>query len=68
MSEATRPSPPRPYRAYLLRLWQVEGDVHPDWRASLEDPHSGERIGFADLGHLFEYLEQQTADAPHTPA
>jgi hypothetical protein len=68
MSEAARPSQPRPYRAYLLRLWQVEGDSRPEWHASLEDPHTGERRGFADLARLFEYLEEQTYDPPRPPA
>jgi len=30
------------------------------WRASLEDPHSGERRGFADLESLFAFLKEQT--------
>ena len=48
------------YRAYMLRLWQVSSDGEPIWRASLESPHTGERHGFADLGTLFAFLEEQT--------
>ncbi len=51
-------SEPRRYRAYLLRLWQVvndEGRLH--WRASLEDPHTGERRGFGSLEALVAFLE-----------
>jgi hypothetical protein len=68
MSDVTGHSPPRPYRAYLLRLWQVEGDDRPAWHASLEDPHTGERRGFADLAGLFEYLEEQTDVSTRPPA
>jgi hypothetical protein len=51
----------RRYRVYLLRLWQAEDeDGHPVWRASLESAQTGERCGFADLGSLFAFLEQQT--------
>ena len=48
------------YKAFLLRLWR-EGETDT-WRAMLEDPHSGERIGFADLGRLFAFLTQETAE------
>jgi hypothetical protein len=51
------------YRAYLLRLWQVRTDGETVWRASLENPHTGERHGFAGLDRLFEFLEQQTSSA-----
>ena len=48
------------YRAYLLRLWRTgEGELHR-WRASLEDPQSGDRIGFGDLAALFCFLSDQT--------
>ena len=46
------------YHAYLLRLWRVDLD-RPGvaaWRASLEDPHTGLRLGFATLEQLFAYL------------
>lgn len=45
------------YRAYLLRLWRVAG---AQWRASLEDPRTGERRAFATLEQLWEYLAQAT--------
>ena len=50
------------YLAYLLRLWCVN-DTGPHgekdeggWRASLEDPHTGQRVGFAGLEELSVYL------------
>ena len=48
------------YLAYMLRLWQVISDGDPIWRTSLENPHSGERHGFANLEMLFAFLEEQT--------
>jgi len=55
-------------QVYLLRLWQVENDGHPIWRASLEDAHTGERQGFANLTLLYAYLAEQTATDPSKPA
>jgi len=53
------------YFSYLLRLWRVnEAGTHV-LRASLEDPITGERRGFADLKSLFVYLEEQVGSAPH---
>ena len=48
------------YLAYLLRLWQVGSGQEATWRASLEDAHTGERQGFADLDDLFHFLRQET--------
>ena len=50
----------RRYMAYLLRLWLAENAGKPAWRGSLEDPHTGSRMGFSDLSSLFEYLRRQT--------
>jgi hypothetical protein len=49
------------YLSYLLRLWRV-GKEEAAWRASLESPHTGERIGFASLDALFAFLRQQIDD------
>lgn len=46
------------YFSYLLRLWR-EGDTAP-WRASLEDPHTGQRRNFACLRDLFRAVEEET--------
>ena len=46
------------YRSYLLRLWCGDA-LDRCWRASLEDPRTGERIGFASLELLFAYLMEQ---------
>jgi len=50
------------YLAYLLRLWRVNDDGKPVWRASLENPHTGERHGFANLELLFAFLEEKTGE------
>ena len=51
---------PERYLAFMLRLWQVDGEGRPTWRASLESPRTGERHGFASLEALFEFLREQT--------
>ena len=50
---------PQRYRAYMLRLWQVDDEEGPTWRASLESPHTGERRGFASLEALVAFLTNQ---------
>jgi hypothetical protein len=52
--------PNKRYIAYMLRLWRVNSTELSDWQASLEDPHNGKQIGFADLVSLFSYLKDQT--------
>ncbi len=59
------------YHAYLLRCWAERGQdgtgaVH--WRCSLEDPHTGERRGFADLAALLAFLAAELAGQPTAPA
>jgi len=49
---------PRVYRAYLLRLWRT---AEGQWRASVEDAHTGERLAFATLGQLAAFLARETA-------
>jgi hypothetical protein len=54
------------YLAYLVRLWRAsEGRESqasaekPVWRASIENPHTGEQTGFASLEALFDFLREQ---------
>ncbi len=49
----------RDYLSYLLRLWRESGQKAA-WRASLEDPRTGERLGFASLVDLVAFLENET--------
>ena len=48
----------RGYLAYLLRLWHIKGAGKLGWRASLEDSHSGERLGFPNVEALIDYLRE----------
>ena len=50
----------RRYLAYLLRLWQVRDLGQTDWRASVENAHTGERRSFAGLAELFAFLESES--------
>jgi hypothetical protein len=52
------------YFAYLLRLWRETGGGTTRWRASLQDPHSGEKFGFAHLDELVAFLRERTGLAP----
>ena len=55
------------YMAYMLRLWQVGSrSGQPVWRASLENPHTGERQAFGDVGALVAFLAEKTAAPPGT--
>ena len=49
------------YLAYMLRLWWAGS--HSDqaiWRASLEDPHTGELLTFGDMKAVFAFLAERT--------
>ena len=48
------------YYSYLLRLWRSGQGQEVHWRASLESPLSGERLGFACLEDLWAFLQAQT--------
>ena len=47
------------YFSYLLRLWRARERGASAWRASLQDPHTGERMGFSSLGELLAFLREQ---------
>lgn len=53
------------YQAYMLRCW-AEPSAQPDhpmiWRFSIQDPHTGERRGFATFESLMEFLRQKLQD------
>ena len=52
------------YLSYLLRLWRASGGDPHLWRASLEDPSTGERTGFSDLEALIAFLLTQIEGHP----
>ncbi len=45
-----------PYRSFLLRLWCRQDSQAGSLYILLEDPVTGQRVGFADLQELVEYL------------
>jgi hypothetical protein len=54
-------------RAYMLRFWEVpshDSAGSPAWRFSLEDPHTGDKLGFANLEALVAFLSQELGEAP----
>ena len=53
------------YLSYLLRVWLVRVSGEHIWRGSLEDPFTGERMGFANLIELFIYLSAQIGENDH---
>lgn len=53
---------PVAYFSYLLRMWRT-GEKSA-WRASLENPQTGERLGFGSLEMLFAFLAQRAHPAP----
>lgn len=56
------------YQSYLLRLWRTEQCETECWRASLQDPRTGERIGFANLEELFAFLMLQIEALDSAPS
>ena len=55
----------RDYLSYLLRVWRTGSEGNAVWRASLENPFTGERRGFARLKDLFIYLQAQVDIKEH---
>ncbi len=52
------------YGAHLLRFWQERGEAAGQpvtWRFSLENVHTSERKGFADLEALLAHLKADFA-------
>ena len=58
---------PPNYLSYLLRLWQSGRKDKAVWRASLENPMTGERLGFASLKELCAFLETQAKEMERPP-
>jgi hypothetical protein len=55
---------PNTYYAYMLRLWQTQSKGKPQWRASLENAHTSERLVFAGLEQCFAFLHEKCANQP----
>jgi hypothetical protein len=50
------------YLSFLLRIWK-DPDFEDQWRFSLEETQTGERVGFVSLGRLADYLAQWIKNA-----
>lgn len=68
MAQIVADRPPR-YHLFILSLWEEPGrtpaDHPPDWRFSLENPHTSERIGFKNLAELTNFLDNWTVQVPN---
>ena len=42
----------------ILRFWLEQEDI---WRASVQNPQTGDRVGFSDLEAVFDYIRQEAA-------
>jgi hypothetical protein len=47
----------KPYRAFLLRLWQGGDADAQRWLASLEDPQTREVTRFTSLDNLYRFID-----------
>jgi hypothetical protein len=56
LTPSTQPKPR--YYSYLLRLWLPGDEGEVAWHASLDDPKTGERLGFPTLQALWTYLQE----------
>jgi hypothetical protein len=54
------PTASLPQLVYVVRLWQSDATDQKTWRASVQNPGSGERHIFADLEEFFAFVEEQT--------
>lgn len=52
------------YVSFLLCLWREKDSASTRWRASLQDTMSNQRMGFASLEELFDYLRRGTSNVP----
>lgn len=55
------------YHSFILTLWrESEGMLNAPsvWRYALENPHTGERIGFRNVAELTRFLNQWAALLP----
>ena len=56
------------HKAYILRLWQQEGDQECPVIATLDDCQTNERLVFASLAALLAYLETALPEPPNREA
>jgi hypothetical protein len=59
------------YHSFVLTLWRESDglpNAPPVWRYALENPHTGERIGFRSVAELTRFLNQWVALLSPEPA
>jgi hypothetical protein len=54
------------YISYLVRLWR-SGESNA-WRATLQDPHTGQQFRFETVESLFVFLQDQLGQSVRAPA
>lgn len=56
------------YHSFILTMWREENEppvaAGTAWRCSLENPHTGERVGFRSADELGRFLGQWAALLP----
>lgn len=55
------------YHSFILTLWQEgepAGEAAANWRFRLENPHTGERIGFRSAVELGAYFARWAVQEP----
>lgn len=55
---------PRRQYSYLLRVWQVEDQEKPIWRALVKDAFTDQQTGFASIEELCDFLKQLSEPSP----
>ncbi|MEM7119168.1 MAG: hypothetical protein AAF614_42515 [Chloroflexota bacterium] len=49
------------YHVYMLRIWTQGQEQAQALRLSIEDPRTGQRVGFGTLHELLAFLQQSHA-------
>ncbi|MBK8987728.1 MAG: hypothetical protein IPM39_16915 [Chloroflexi bacterium] len=62
MTQEPAPPPTADYLAYMLRFWREEPDA--PWRATAENPHTGEKRSFAAPEQLWIFLQEKLLNSP----
>ena len=52
------------YLSFLLRIWKSGVPENPDWRLSIENSLTRERVAFDSLEGLVEYLKVKVSEDP----
>jgi hypothetical protein len=61
--------PPR-YRSYVLTFWEErshDSDTPVIWRFSLQDPRTGQRLGFASLEEMVGFMRAELVSSQDNP-